>query len=210
MTFCARGDLHQRPVHPRDRWGFLALGGARWSCSLWWPGRPPAACSLMRCSCPVRSIRCGSCRAAAVRGPDVRCSPYSLPRCCCALPPRAARFAVISAPGNCSETHLPGAPPPPARRRDHRGGLEGQGVLGGSGKPSTPAAATSVAAEVVAAPAMALCAGCPETIRCASRAEVDRYTGLAASAAMSTASASQPARLFSTRSRRSGEPDELY
>ncbi len=60
---------------------------------------------------------------------------------------------------------------------------KGQGVLWGQWEAAHATAATSVAAEVAAAPAMALCAGCPETIRCASRAEVDRYTGLAASAA---------------------------
>ena len=60
---------------------------------------------------------------------------------------------------------------------------EGQGLLWGQWEAAHAAAATSAAAEAAAAPAMALCAGCPETVRCANRAEVDRYTGLAAGAA---------------------------
>lgn len=60
---------------------------------------------------------------------------------------------------------------------------KGQGVLWGQWEAAHAAAATSAAAETAAVPAMVLCAGCPETLRCASRAEVDRYTGLAAGAA---------------------------
>ncbi len=45
------------------------------------------------------------------------------------------------------------------------------------------AAGDSGQAELAAAPAMVMCAGCPETVRCAERAELDRYSGRAAGAA---------------------------
>jgi len=44
-------------------------------------------------------------------------------------------------------------------------------------------ATTSAEAAAAAGPAMMLCSICPEQQRCARRAELDRYTGLAAGAA---------------------------
>lgn len=44
-------------------------------------------------------------------------------------------------------------------------------------------ATTSAQAQRAAAPAVAVCAGCPEAQRCAERAELDRYSGLAAGGA---------------------------
>lgn len=45
------------------------------------------------------------------------------------------------------------------------------------------AATDSKAAERAARPAMRVCRGCPELVRCTERAELDRYSGLAAGAA---------------------------
>ena len=60
---------------------------------------------------------------------------------------------------------------------------EKQGSAWSDWEVAHASANTPPQAEAAAAPAMALCGGCPETDRCAQRAELDSYTGLAAGAA---------------------------
>lgn len=57
------------------------------------------------------------------------------------------------------------------------------------------AATTRVAAVTAAAPAMELCARCPMVAACAELCELDRYTGLAAGAAMFTGTRASTSRL---------------
>jgi len=60
---------------------------------------------------------------------------------------------------------------------------DGQGKWWSEQETTHAQATTSAAAAAAAVPAMMLCAVCPEQQRCAQRAELDRYTGLAAGAA---------------------------
>ena len=60
---------------------------------------------------------------------------------------------------------------------------EEQGAAWSGWEVAHASASTPSQAEAAAAAAMALCGGCPETDRCAQRAELDSYTGLAAGAA---------------------------
>lgn len=60
---------------------------------------------------------------------------------------------------------------------------EEQGRAWSDWEAAHAAASSPTQATAAAADAMALCAGCPETDRCAQRAELDSYTGLAAGAA---------------------------
>ena len=60
---------------------------------------------------------------------------------------------------------------------------EEQGSAWSGWEVAHASASTPVAAAAAADAAMTLCSGCPETERCAQRAELDSYTGLAAGAA---------------------------
>lgn len=60
---------------------------------------------------------------------------------------------------------------------------EGQSRAWTGWETAHAAATTPGEAAVAAAPAVAVCAGCPETARCVERAELDSYTGLAAGSA---------------------------
>lgn len=67
--------------------------------------------------------------------------------------------------------------------RDGRAACGGLGEWWSEQEAAHAAAASGQASAVAAAPAMRLCGECPEISRCAERAELDSYTGLAAGAA---------------------------